>query len=81
MALFEHAEDCDKLAADLGKFHEEHKAEIDAVKAWEKASPDRAKAVQEKFKDKLEAALKKAKPGMEKCATNAKVDAAMKAMD
>ena len=69
--------DCAKIAADVSKYVDDNKAEIDAVTAYEKAHPADKKAWDEKNKAKTDDFMAKAGPAMDACKDNKALQDAM----
>jgi uncharacterized protein YdiU (UPF0061 family) len=73
--------DCDKMAADLNKYFDDHKAEIEKQKAeGAKMTEAQRKEFAEKYRDRFRAASEKMRGGMMACHANPKVQAMMKRM-
>lgn len=73
--------DCDKMGTELDAFIKDNTDTFKKLKEYgETQSPEQKKAFTEKNKDKLEGAMKKMEPGIKACATNQKVQGAMKSM-
>ena len=72
--------DCDKIAADMNKFMDENKGEIDSIMAYEKAHPDDKKAMDKKNEAKTKDFMEKAGPAMESCKDNKALQDAMAKM-
>ena len=69
--------DCAKIAADVSKYVDDNKGEIDAVTAYEKAHPADKKAWDQKNKAKTDDFMAKAGPSMEACKDNKALQDAM----
>jgi hypothetical protein len=72
--------DCDKLAADINKFLDDSKGDMDAVMAYEKAHPDDKKAMDKKNEAKTKEFMEKAGPAIEGCKDNKALQDAMAKM-
>jgi hypothetical protein len=73
--------DCKKMGEELTKLTTDNKKTIDDINAWEKKEPEANKAWMEKHKGDMEAWMKKTEGGRKACEKDAKVAAAMKALE
>lgn len=77
----DNASDCDKMAVSVEKFFTDNTDAFKQIKAMdEKQTKEQKKAFEEKYKERNTALMKKMEPAVAKCATNAKVQEAMKKM-
>jgi hypothetical protein len=72
--------DCDKLAADLSKFFDDTKSEVDAMKAYEKAHPEDKEQLNKKVEAKSDKFAKVLESVGETCKDNKALEAAMTKM-
>ena len=81
IALFAGADkDCDKAAAQVSKFLDDNKPEMDALVAFEKGHADIKKQVDEKVKDKTMKFMETAGKVLEPCKDNKAMQEAVKKM-
>lgn len=59
--------DCDKLAADLTKFGDDHRAVFQSLQAYEKAHPEAEKSFDEKMKPREKEMEEKLGPSFDAC--------------